>query len=94
MAVAQADSSASGVRRRFLDPKRLFPSWPGPTLDGNPMLWREWHHNRPSRVARRLWAGLFVVCSGMVAWGTLDAVARGVPDGSEMLQSGLGFMSR
>jgi ABC-type transport system involved in multi-copper enzyme maturation permease subunit len=25
---------------------------PGPSLDGNPVLWREWHRNRPSRWAR------------------------------------------
>jgi ABC-type transport system involved in multi-copper enzyme maturation permease subunit len=41
-----------------------FYSWlPSPTLDGNPVLWREWHRNRPSRVARRIW-GLYAV--GMV----------------------------
>jgi len=25
---------------------------PGPSLDGNPVLWREWRRNRPSRLAR------------------------------------------
>ena len=28
---------------------------PGPSLDGNPVLWREWHRSRPSRMARILW---------------------------------------
>jgi hypothetical protein len=28
---------------------------PGPSLDGNPVLWREWHRSRPSRMAQILW---------------------------------------
>src|SRR5207245_9849856 len=28
---------------------RLFSWWPSPSLDGNPVLWREWHRSRPSR---------------------------------------------
>jgi ABC-type transport system involved in multi-copper enzyme maturation permease subunit len=28
---------------------------PGPTLDGNPVLWREWHRRRPSRWTRTVW---------------------------------------
>jgi ABC-type transport system involved in multi-copper enzyme maturation permease subunit len=31
----------------------------GPTLDGNPVLWREWHRRRPSRWARAIW-GLYI----------------------------------
>ena len=31
---------------------RLFSWWPSPSLDGNPVLWREWHRNRPSRMGR------------------------------------------
>jgi ABC-type transport system involved in multi-copper enzyme maturation permease subunit len=31
----------------------------GPTLDGNPVLWREWHRRRPSRWARIIW-GLYI----------------------------------
>lgn len=32
---------------------------PGPALDDNPVLWREWHRRRPTRAARRVW-GLYV----------------------------------
>src|SRR5262249_12416480 len=28
---------------------------PGPSLDFNPVLWREWHRARPSRWARAAW---------------------------------------
>jgi ABC-type transport system involved in multi-copper enzyme maturation permease subunit len=30
----------------------VFDRLPGPSLDGNPVLWREWHRNRPSRLSR------------------------------------------
>jgi ABC-type transport system involved in multi-copper enzyme maturation permease subunit len=29
--------------------------WPGPSLDRNPVLWREWHRNRPSKATRIVW---------------------------------------
>lgn len=60
-ALATARTRAVAVRqadRRRRPPGRLqAPSrasgrigwWPGPTLDPNPVLWREWHRNRPSR---------------------------------------------
>ena len=34
---------------------RLWGFLPGPSLDGNPVLWREWHRNRPSRLTWFLW---------------------------------------
>ena len=47
---------------------------PGPSLDANPVLWREWHRARPSRWARRVW-GLYA--AGSLAF-TLIAAARAV----------------
>ena len=44
------------VRRAAWAPRRWLTWLPGPSLDGNPVLWREWHRARPSRVARALWA--------------------------------------
>jgi len=29
----------------------------GPALDANPVLWREWHRNRPSRWSKVVWGG-------------------------------------
>src|SRR3954469_17614182 len=44
---------------------RLLPS---PSLDGNPVLWREWHRRRPSRWSVTVW-GLFGVFSlGFGLW--------------------------
>jgi ABC-type transport system involved in multi-copper enzyme maturation permease subunit len=45
---------------------RLTRRLPGPSLDGNPVLWREWHRARPSR-----WLMVLVVLIGgstTVAW--------------------------
>ena len=59
VALKQAGQPAARVRRgRF---SRHFPtfSWwpalPGPSLDGNPVLWREWHRSKPSRLLRVVW---------------------------------------
>ena len=54
---------------------------PAPSLDFNPVLWREWHRNRPSRLARSvgvlfvavtlifsLIAGFFAKDPGVAAW--------------------------
>jgi hypothetical protein len=36
---------------------------PGPPLDGNPVLWREWHRKRPSRWTGRFWTAYAVLSS-------------------------------
>jgi ABC-type transport system involved in multi-copper enzyme maturation permease subunit len=72
-ASSQAEGPAAAARawtRR--SPPRLprrawFPSLPGPSLDGNPVLWREWHGAKPSRMmrgARLLYAGLGIIWIG------------------------------
>jgi ABC-type transport system involved in multi-copper enzyme maturation permease subunit len=59
VALRQAGRPAAGPRRRLLSDLRR-PSWlprlPGPSLDGNPVAWREWHRMRPSRMMRVAWA--------------------------------------
>ncbi len=60
VAMKQAGRAAtmSRPRRRWI-PHILRPAWlshlPGPSLDGNPVLWREWHRMRPSRMLRVAW---------------------------------------
>ena len=39
----------------------------GPTLDGNPVLWREWHRRRPSRWARIIWRLYIALAVGFSA---------------------------
>jgi ABC-type transport system involved in multi-copper enzyme maturation permease subunit len=59
VALRQAGRPAAAAPRRWF--ARYFPtlSWrsmlPGPSLDGNPVLWREWHRSKPSRLSRVVW---------------------------------------
>jgi ABC-type transport system involved in multi-copper enzyme maturation permease subunit len=44
-------------------------TWLVPSLDGNPVLWREWHRSRPSLwsvIIMGVFGGLSVLCSAMV----------------------------
>jgi ABC-type transport system involved in multi-copper enzyme maturation permease subunit len=63
---------------------RLLGFLPGPLLDGNPVLWREWHRNRPSRLARLIWWAYF----GSLTYGGMYSVAEiywlGVPGGPNL----------
>ena len=77
-------------RRLLPELKRFFPSWPSPQLDGNPVLWREWSRNRPSKLARRLWAVLLLVVWASMAWGTYEAITEGMSPSSNGF--GFGFM--
>jgi ABC-type transport system involved in multi-copper enzyme maturation permease subunit len=77
---------------------RAFSWIPSPTLEGNPVLWREWHRNRPSRTARRVW-GLYIVGSVVATFIGLqslisDGVSMGPPDviGYNMFQVAIGLL--
>ena len=58
VALKQAGRASTPRRNRFA---RAFsrPAWlprlPGPSLDGNPVLWREWQRFSPSRLLRVAW---------------------------------------
>jgi ABC-type transport system involved in multi-copper enzyme maturation permease subunit len=59
--------------RRRLRLGRIGGWLPGPSLDGNPALWREWHARRPTRGVLILWllyAALAVACTAGLAWMT------------------------
>jgi ABC-type transport system involved in multi-copper enzyme maturation permease subunit len=59
--------------RRRVGLGRLGRWLPGPSLDANPILWREWHARRPTRTVLVLWllyAALAVACTAGVAWLT------------------------
>jgi ABC-type transport system involved in multi-copper enzyme maturation permease subunit len=64
---------------------RFFSWLPSPSLDGNPVLWREWHRNRPSRTARRVWS-LYIVGSLFATFiGFCSLVADGITAGMPVL---------
>ena len=80
------------ARWRLPELKRFFPSWPSPTLDSNPLLWREWHRNRPSTLGRRLWAALLIISWSMVAWGTYELITGSEQLGPRTLDGGYGIL--
>ena len=59
MALKQAGCPAPKARygkiADWLRRPRWLPPLPGPSVDGNPVLWREWHRSRPSRLLRVVW---------------------------------------
>jgi ABC-type transport system involved in multi-copper enzyme maturation permease subunit len=57
--LAQANRPQKRVRPDA--PARLVDYIPGPPLDGNPVLWREWHRKRPSRWTGRFWTAYAVI---------------------------------
>ena len=71
---------------------------PGPTLDGNPVLWREWHRKRPSRWTLGLWTiyyGVTLLFSLMAAWATLTMrgnASAGFAAWVNGLQASVGFL--
>ncbi|MDB5350988.1 MAG: hypothetical protein JWN86_2235 [Planctomycetota bacterium] len=69
---SRAEVARHGDRR--LSWPRLLPS---PSLDGNPVLWREWHRRRPSRWSAAVW-GLFIVLStGFSLWAIFQVLGGG-----------------
>ena len=55
--------------------------WPGPSLDKNPVLWREWHRNRPSRAVRAVWLAYILITSGVSLFVILEWLKDGPPTG-------------
>ncbi len=51
--IGQADRKVK--RQRADAPLRILDYIPGPSLDGNPVLWREWHRKRPTKWTGRFW---------------------------------------
>ena len=58
-ALAQANRPAK--RGAPEAPARLVMRLPAPPLDGNPVLWREWHRKLPSRWTGRFWAAYIAI---------------------------------
>jgi ABC-type transport system involved in multi-copper enzyme maturation permease subunit len=73
VALKQAGRPASGRGRRLVRLARLLapPRLPGPSLERNPVAWREWHRSRPSlmmRVAWGLYAALGLLWVALAGW--------------------------
>ena len=83
---ALTQTSRPQKRERPDAPARLVDYLPGPPLDANPVLWREWHRKRPSRWTGRFWtayavlstlASLYVLGFYYNVWGQ-DLIGSGV----------------
>ncbi len=80
-----------------------FPLWnltawlPGPSLNGNPVLWREWHRRRPSTWACIIWlvygtsAIVFSVLAVLLGRGN-NGLGREVAAMTNALQVAVGFL--
>jgi len=99
VAVHQGSRPNSGSRRRA--PVRILERFierlPGPSLDANPVLWREWHRRRPSRWARTVWSlyavmtiGLSLTLMGISPGG--GVVRRQVASVGNGFQAGIGLL--
>ena len=61
--------------RAWLEARR-----PGPSLDLDPVLWREWRRGRPSRLARVIWGCYAALALAGTAWSIRLACDGGDPD--------------
>lgn len=78
VAVRQSGQSARPRRVWF---RRPFPRLrlPGPSLDGNPVLWREWHRRRPSRWMQVTWLLFTLGAVGLTGLSLMLALFRSDP---------------
>ncbi len=64
-AAARATSRFSGARA-WLEARR-----PSPSLDDEPVLWRDWRRGRPSKLAKIIWGLYCVLALAGTAWSVL-----------------------
>ncbi len=82
VALKHAGRWAAGVRRRRSRLLRFLSlTWlPGPSLDANPVAWREWHRTRPSRMMRVAW-GLYAAMGLLWVCLAMQPARRSIPPG-------------
>lgn len=57
---------------------RLSAWRPAPSLEEDPVLWREWHRNRPSRLARFVWGAYIALALAGTTMGFVDMAGPAV----------------
>jgi ABC-type transport system involved in multi-copper enzyme maturation permease subunit len=71
----------AGARRDPL--ARLVRLLPSPSLEGNPVLWRERHLRRPSRWSVAVWCLFGVLACGSSLWAIVEALDGPLPGGRD-----------
>jgi ABC-type transport system involved in multi-copper enzyme maturation permease subunit len=66
------------ARRPWRRRRSVWSYLPGPSLDGNPILWREWRHRRPSAWARIVWAA-YAILATFFSLSAMASVQSPVP---------------
>ena len=88
VALKQAGQPAAKARRRRFAFRVPRPAWlphlPGPSLDGNPILWREWHRSKPSGLLRVVW---LVYAALGILWIGLSVVVLATGDNKSDCES-------
>ena len=87
--ISGRSSSPRKARLRLGFVQRLWRSLPGPSLEANPVLWREWHRNRSSWLARVIWWGYF----GGISYCGVYSVAETCWHGTRMGGPDLGVFA-
>jgi ABC-type transport system involved in multi-copper enzyme maturation permease subunit len=63
---------------------------PGPSIDDDPVLWREWRRGRPSRLAKVIWGFYIALALAGTAWSvSIGVFSNGFRADSVGLMSGL-----
>ncbi len=64
--------------------RRIWDRVPSPSLESNPVLWREWHRRRPSRWTILIWGLYILLASGF----TLRAIVGTITTGTTAMNEG------
>ncbi|WP_165065841.1 ABC transporter permease subunit [Paludisphaera rhizosphaerae] len=70
---------------RLLAHLRLPTLLPSPSLDGNPVLWREWSRTRPSRWARVIWFTYFATALLLTSTALTDVLSGGMSESTAVV---------
>jgi ABC-type transport system involved in multi-copper enzyme maturation permease subunit len=87
--VARRGTNESRKRRRLGWVGRLTRRLPGPALDGNPVLWREWHRSWPSRWTISLGVLVFGATGAACAVGAVSALIEGLDERASAVSVGV-----
>ncbi len=75
--VIRQASRAAGTRATKIAVRRRGLLFRGPSLDANPVLWREWRRRRPSSWSRWIWGAYVLLALGFSVLAVAEALSKG-----------------